>query len=307
MGTNPVINSLLPVFALMGIGVVLRRYNITTETFLKTSDRLVYYIFFPAMLFWKIGAAESSGEMNLNYCIASLVTIFLVFALSLIGVRLFGISNFGAGTFSQSCYRFNTYIGMAIIMNAFGSEGIRYFGIMISMSIPFINVMAVSTLIWYSGMRIGVKQRVLMMLKALVSNPLILSCVAGIIYSRGVGTFPVFVANTLQLLTSVALPLGLLSIGGELSFKGVREYLKVSVIAAVIRLVIMPLIGYCFLVWLDVSGIVFKVSMVFFTLPTATSIYILSSQLNSDTEMASATILISTLFSFFTLSVVLMM
>jgi len=46
-----VINSLLPVFVLLGIGVILRRYGITSDAFLKTSDRLVYYIFFPAMPF----------------------------------------------------------------------------------------------------------------------------------------------------------------------------------------------------------------------------------------------------------------
>ena len=175
-----VINNLLPVFILMGFGVVLRKYGLTSDGFLKVSDRLVYFIFFPAMLFWKIGGAESAGEMDLSYCLASIAAIFLVFVISLISIRAFRISNFGAGTFSQSCYRFNTYIGMAVIINAFGSEGIRYFGIMISMSIPFINVMAVSTLIWYSGKRIPLKQRISMMFKALISNPLILSCVAGI-------------------------------------------------------------------------------------------------------------------------------
>ncbi len=302
-----VINNLLPVFILMGFGVILRKYGLTGDSFLKISDRLVYFIFFPAMLFWKIGGADSSGELDLSYCVVSLIVIFIGFSISLLSIRVFRVSNFGAGSFSQSCYRFNTYVGMAIIMNAFGSEGIRYFGIMISMSIPFINVIAVSTLIWYSGKRIEPKQRISMLLKALISNPLILSCIAGILYSRSIGTFPVFVVNTFQLMTSVALPLALLSIGGELTFRSVRSYLKVSVIATVSKLLLQPLLGYLFLTYFGVTGLPFKVSMVFFALPTATSIYILSSQLNSDTELASATILVSTLFSFFTLSLALLL
>ncbi|MBT4265569.1 MAG: AEC family transporter [Deltaproteobacteria bacterium] len=302
-----IFNSLFPVFVLLGIGTILRKFQLTGELFLKTADKLVYYIFFPALLFWKIGGAASVDEIDLSYCIAALATCFIIFILSLICIRLFRISNFGAGTFSQSCYRFNTYIGMAVIINAFGVEGIRYFGILISITIPFINVMAISTLIWFSGMRIKPRQRILMMSKALISNPLILSCIAGILYSRSVGSFPTAVVNTFQLMTSVTLPLALLSIGGALTFKSIRQFLNVSVIASVAKLLLMPLIGYFLLRAFGVTGVPFKVSMIFFTLPTATSIYILSSQLNSDTDMASATILLSTILSFFSLTIALLL
>ena len=75
----------------------------------------------------------------------------VVFALSALCIRAFKIPDFQAGTFSQSCYRFNTYIGMAVIINAFGEEGVGIFGILIGIMIPVINLFAVSTLIWYSG------------------------------------------------------------------------------------------------------------------------------------------------------------
>lgn len=307
MQTNLVIDSLIPVFVLMGIGVVLRRYNITTDSFLKTSDRLVYYIFFPAMLFWKIGAAEPAEAIDFTYAVVSIVTVLLAFIASIVAIRLFRVTAYRAGTFSQSCYRFNTYVGMAIILNAYGNEGVRYFGILISMAIPLINVLAVSILIWFSGRKIALRKRLVLMLKALISNPLILSCIAGIIYSQSIGEFPVFASNTFKLMTSLALPLALFSIGGDLTFKNVRAYLRVSIITTSVKLLLMPAIGYLLLTRFGVTGIPFRVSMLFFTLPTSTAIYILSSQLNSDTEMASATILISTLFSFFTMSFVLLM
>jgi len=307
MATNLVIDSLIPVFVLMGIGVALRRYNITTDAFLHTSDRLTYYIFFPAMLFWKIGGSQAAGTIDLTFAWISLLTIFIAFVLSLLAIGLFRVSAFRAGTFTQSCYRFNTYVGIAIIMNAYGSEGIRYFGIMIGMAIPLINVMAVSVLIWFSGRKIALKKRLVMMLKALISNPLILACAAGIFYSQSIGRFPVVVNNTFGLLTAVALPLALFAIGADLTFKNVREYLGVSIIATTIKLVVMPLAGYLLLARAGVSGVPLKVTLLFFTLPTSTAIYILSSQLNSDTRMASATILISTLFSFFTMSFVLLL
>jgi predicted permease len=46
--------------------------------------------------------------------------------------------------------------------------------------------------------------------------------------------------------------------------------------------------------------------MVFFALPTSTALYVLSSQLNSDTELASASIALSTFLSLVSLSAALL-
>ena len=47
--------------------------------------------------------------------------------------------------------------------------------------------------------------------------------------------------------------------------------------------------------------------MIFFSLPTSSATYILTSQLNSDPEHASAAIALSTLLSFFSLSAALLL
>ena len=46
-----VLASLFPVVALIVLGNLLKRCQLTNATFLRTADRLVYYIFFPGMLF----------------------------------------------------------------------------------------------------------------------------------------------------------------------------------------------------------------------------------------------------------------
>ena len=98
----------------------------------------------------------------------------------------------------------------------------KYFGMMIGFAIPLINVFAVTLLIWFSGPGVRFGKRLSIAGKALVSNPLILGCLAGIGYSNMVGGFPVFINNSLSLISMVALPLALISIGGSLSFAGVR-------------------------------------------------------------------------------------
>jgi predicted permease len=300
-----VLNSIFPVFALIVLGYLLKKYNLTNDEYLKTSDKLVYFIFFPALLFWKIGGS-SSIAIDWLFCGAAISAIMVIYLLSGIALKVFKVPDFQAGSFSQSCYRFNTYIGMAIIMNALGDEGVKHFGILIGFAIPLINFMAVSTLIWFSGRNFNAIQRSRITVKAIVSNPLILACIAGILYARSVNYFPVFIDNALSLTTFITLPLALLSIGGSLALKNFKVHFKLSLVASVFKLVLLPITGYVFMKELNVPLIPFKVGMIFFTLPTSTAIYVLSSQLNSDTRLASASIVLSTIFSFFSLSIIVL-
>ncbi len=302
-----ILNSLFPIFILLLLGRVLHKWGLTDSLFLRTSDRLIYYFFFPVMLFWKIGSASFEQGIDWDFCVASLLALLTMFGISTLVIRLFHVSSFQAGSFSQSCYRFNTYIGVAVILNSLGTEGMKYFGIIIGFAIPLINVFAVSLLIWFSGREIGIRRRISITGRALVSNPLILGCLAGIAYSRLIGGFPVFINNSLSLISMVSLPLALISIGGSLSFAGVKGNLPLSFLASILKLIVLPGIGWLFFSLFAVTGVPFKVGMIFLTLPASTAIYVLSSQMNSDTELASAAIVLSTLLSFFSLSFVLLL
>jgi predicted permease len=304
---NLVLSSLFPVFSLLFVGYLLRRFGLTNDIFLKTSDKLIYFIFFPLLLFWKIGAAPTGSLLNWDLCLGALIAIALVYIISAVALKIFRVSDFKAGSFSQSCYRFNTYIGMAIIFYALGEGGIKHFGILIGFVIPFINLLAVPTLIWYSGKQLTRQAGLKVFFKEIVTNPLILACLAGLLYSRTIQVFPQFVDNTFRLSSAVALPLALISIGGALTLQSLRGNFSISLVAAVIKLTILPCVGYLLLKTLHVTGMPFKVGMIFFALPTSAAIYILSSQLNSDTELASASVVVSTLFSFISLTSVLLL
>ncbi len=59
-----ILNTLFPLFALLVLGKVLKLRGITSDLFLKTADKLVYYIFFPVMLFWKVGGSARGGRLQ---------------------------------------------------------------------------------------------------------------------------------------------------------------------------------------------------------------------------------------------------
>jgi predicted permease len=301
-----VFNSLFPVFVLILSGNLLKHFGLTNDVFLQTSDKLIYYIFFPLLLFWKIGSASTDLFSNSGLYKSAILAILIVYLLSTAFIVIFKVSDFKVGSFSQSCYRFNSYIGVAIVLSALGEEGIQHLGILMGMIIPIINVLCVSTLIWFSGEKALPLKRMGQIIKGLISNPLILACISGIIYANLAEGFPPYIEGLLQLCSFAALPLAMLSIGAALSIGSIKDHLKLSLIASCFKLVVLPAVGYLLLIKFGVAGVALKVGLIYFALPTSTSLYILSSQLNSDTELASAAIAMSTILSFFSLSIALL-
>jgi len=301
-----IINNLFPVLTLVVLGYVLKRAGFTSDLFLKMSDRMIYFIFFPMLLFWKIGAAPIQSDLDWGYCLAAVCAVLAVYIVGILYIKLFGVGDFQVGTFSQGCYRFNSYIGLAVVMNALGESGIQYFGILIGVLIPLINVLAVSTLVWFSGNKIRLKERVHLTIRTLIVNPLLIACVAGMLYARFRHGFPVFLENSFRLAASLTLPLALLSVGGALTMKTLSGYLSLSFVSAGFKLILLPVMGLFFLSIFGVTGLTYKVAMLFFAMPTSTAIFVLSGQLHSDTDLASATIVVSTILSFFSLSAVLL-
>lgn len=299
---SQVLNNVLPVFVLLALGKVLMRSGLAGEAFFRTSDKLVYFIFFPALLFWKIGSVGPDLVMPLGLILAVLLTVSLIWLASLFYIRLARVTPFQAGSFSQVSYRFNTYIGMAVVLGAFGEDGVARFGIIISLSIPYINLLVVGTLVWFSQADYTLGEKVKMLLRGLAVNPLILACLAGIAYARLGPPLHPFINNTLSLLSSITLPMALLSIGASLALEKLKGRLQLSVVSCVFKLIFMPLLGYGLLRLWEVDSLSLSVAMVFFALPTATSAYILATQMNSDADLSGASIVLSTLLSFISLS-----
>lgn len=301
-----ILQHLFPVFALLLFGVVLKQTGMINAVFSQTSDRLIYYFFFPLLLFWKIGAAPQVFSTDaIRFYASVFIAVMTLYLLSLAGIRLLRVIDFQAGAFSQSCYRFNTYVGMAVIYSVLGEPGVAQFGVLIGMIIPLINILSVLTLTWFSNGSSSWGQRLRLSSTSIIKNPLILGCLAGILYALRVNTFPAFIENTFRLAGSVTLPLALISIGGSLTLTDLKQHFPRALAASVLKLAVLPLCGFWLMRALAVPQQLISMGLIYFALPTSTAVYVLSGQLGSDKQFASAAIVLSTALSFISLSIVL--
>ena len=302
-----ILANVFPVFALIAAGALLRRRGLTDRAFLRTGDRLVYYAFFPALLFWKIGGTPVAAAVPWRLWAAGLGAILVMWLLSVAWIAAARVAPFRAGAFSQATYRFNTYVAIAVVFNAQGNAGVARLGELLGLAIPLCNVLAVVTLIWFSRESLDQQARARLTVKALVQNPLILACLAGMLWVRLLPPWPQAVDNTLRLASSFTLPFALISIGGALTFAGLRERLPLAVAATVLKVAVLPVLGWYALGLAGVRGPDVLTAMLFFAMPASTAMYVLSSQLGGDADLSSAVIVLSTLASFFSLSAVLLL
>lgn len=300
-----ILDAVFPVFALIALGAWLRRRGLTDRAFLATGDRLVYYVFFPVLLFWKIGGAVAPETLPWSLWIAGLGSMLAMWILAAIVMRALRLPPVRQGAFSQSTFRFNTYVAIAVVFNAQGNEGVARLGELLGVAIPLANVLAVVTFIWASRETLDQRQRVRMTLLALVRNPLILACAVGMLWARLLPPWPTAVDNTLRLASTFTLPFALISIGGALTFHGLRSRIVPTAAATALKVAVMPLIGFAALHLLHITGDDRLTAMLFFAMPASTAMYVLTRELGGDSDLSSAIIVLSTLASFVSLSVVL--
>jgi hypothetical protein len=139
----------------------------------------------------------------------------------------------------------------------------------------------------------------------LLRNPLILASVLGMLLNySGIG-MPLMIRPVAELLGQMALPLGLLAVGAGLSLRALRAVGPALLGASVIKLLLFPLLALGLGALLSLDDQSRALLVLFSTMPTASSAYILARQLGGDAAMMAAIITGQTLLSAITIPLML--
>lgn len=293
-----VAGALGPLFLLILLGALLGRLKQPGGDFWPQLERLIYYLLFPAMLVATLATANVS-QVPIGRLAAVLLGALLVFSVVLWRLR-HRLAPDGA-TFTslfQGAIRFNTYVGVAGAAALHGAPGATVAAVAVALMVPVINVLCV--LCFIAAGTLG-SSSLAKSLAALVRNPLILACLAGIALNlSGVG-LPGWSQATVELLGRAALPLGLVAVGVALRPQALIRHDRGVWVANLVKLVVLPAM-VLFLAWVaGLDPVSRDVALLFAALPTATSAYILARQLGGDSELMAALITGQTLLAMLTL------
>ncbi|EKT56794.1 efflux protein [Providencia rettgeri Dmel1] len=228
---------LWPLFSLIAMGFVLRRSTIVATDFWPSAEKLNYYILFPALLINSLAIAPLDNP-KLPYLASAILCVLAISSALVLGCKyLFKIPIPRFGAHIQGITRFNTYLGLAIVADLFDKEGIAIAAVIMAVLVPSCNVIAVLSL--SSGQKVSVKQ----ILLPIIKNPLIISCVVGVLLNISPVGLPFGSDQFLKLLAAASLPLGLICIGAALQTSTLRSEFKPIMTSTLLRLLLMPILA----------------------------------------------------------------
>ena len=188
---------------------------------------------------------------------------------------------------------------LALAALAYGVEGEVLISLIMVVTIPIVNIQVVTVLtIWGAN---GRKPDVRTVLWRIVTNPLILGCLAGGVANL-LGLFQAgTIAEVVELMGRAALPLILLAVGAGLDFKALGASRGLLTLTVFLKLILAPVV-FGLLAWsFGVRGETLAIVVMVGASPGAASAYVLAQQLGGNRQLTAGDVTATTLLSFFTL------
>lgn len=295
-----ILGALGPIFAMILLGLGLQRLQFPGDDFWPEAERFTYFILFPALLVRQLALARL-GDYAVGPVVMIIVVLLATMTALLYALRP-GLRVEGPAFTSiyQGVVRFNTYVGLSVVLAVFHAEGGTVAALVMAIMIPLLNVLCVLVLSAHTGGGTTVSG----VTRGLITNPLILACLAGIgLNVTGIG-LPWGSAAVLDILARAALPLGLLAVGAGLRLDALTRP-GVLLATSALKLLAMPALAGM-LCWLVQPGeLESRVLVTFAALPSASAAYILARQLGGDAPLMAAILTVETALALFTLPAVL--
>ena len=294
--------TLLPIFAIIILGCLIKFSNIMSPRAWEGMENLVYWVLLPSLLIVKLGNAELQEFDFLPMGAAlSLATILTVIILIILRTG-FKIKQSSYTSVLQGGIRQNSYIGLAAAGPLYGvGEALAAIGILAV--IPMVNVISVLALMKIKKTKgLGA----IVAFKQLVKNPIIIACALGVFVNASGFGVPLFINETLELVSRGALPLGLLAVGAGLSFGGLVRNPVLLLGSNFLKLILMPVLT-AWLCWIfEVDPVASGVAILFAALPSSASSYVMSRQFGGDHGLMAAILTSQVIMAIVTIPLVLL-
>jgi predicted permease len=290
------VSIILPIFAVIGVGVLLGRLFALDA---GTLSKLNFHVFVPAILLSKMLDSDLDPArfgVTVAFCVAHLL---LMLAVSLVLFKLRPLrAHRRTLTLGALFYNAGNY-GLPLAQLAFGEEGLETMAFVVMVQ----NLASFTLGLWLvadgqNGWQGALKQS----LKA----PVVYAILGGLLLNKLGIALPQPVRIPVDLLADGLIPIALLTLGVQLSQVRISSHLGTLSALVIARLLLSPLLaaGLAAVGQLLLPGIsaVAPILVVAAGLPVAVNVYILSAEYDREPELASQMVFWTTLASALTVT-----
>ena len=281
---------LFPDFSLILCGYLVCRYTALNRTVWEQVEALVYYFLFPVLLFQSIVKSPldlraASSLISAGWAMG-LVGIAMAYSLVHLPWLRTHINHQDHAASAQVAFRFNSFIGLALVERIAGPQGLLLIAVLIGVCVPVFNVAAVWPMARHA-------QRGFV--RELVRNPLIIGTAAGLTANLLGFSIPVWLEPTVTRIGAASLALGLMAAGAGMQFGALARAKTLAVAVLSIRHFFLPLVALGLARGFGLSELQTTVLLAFSALPTASSCYVLANRMGYDGAYVAGLVTLSTL------------
>ena len=233
------LNATVPVFAMIILGMLFKKIGIIDDVFASKMNKFVFLIPLPVLLFKDLATLDFKEIWDTKFVLfCFFITIFSILIVTILSFLLKNKKN--QGEFIQASYRSSAaLLGIALIQNVYGKAIMA--PLMIIGSVPLYNIFAVIIFSFYQPQSQKIdKDLIKKTCKGVLTNPIIIGMVAGLIWSLCHLPMPAILSKSVSYVANTATPLGLMAMGASFEFKKAVDQMKPAVVASFFKL-----FGFC--------------------------------------------------------------
>ena len=295
------LNATVPVFAMIVLGMFFKKIDIIDDVFASRMNKFVFLIPLPVLLFKDLPTLDFKTIWDTKFVLfCFFITILSILIVTLLSFLLKNKQN--QGEFIQASYRSSAaLLGIALIQNVYGKATMA--PLMIIGSVPLYNIMAVVVLSFFSPERKGLSKEVwLKTIKGILTNPILIGIVVGILWSLLHLPMPTMLDKTVTSIGNVATPLGLMAMGSTFNYKEALGDLKPALCASFIKL-----FGFCAMflplaIYLGFQGEQLIAILVMLGSATTVSCFVMAKNMGHTGILTSTVVMLTTIFSGFSIT-----
>ena len=287
-------NVVLPLFLCIMLGYFLRRIHLVDTPSLNTMNKLCFKVFLPIYLFNNIATTNLAAAFNGKLLATAYLGVLGQFVLLMLLIPRLEQQNARRGVLIQAIFRSNfALFGLPLALSLCGTEKVGPTSILVGLTVPLFNILAVVSLESFRGGKPSVKK----MAKGIAANPLIIASLVGIAFNLLNITLPSAVQKSVNDLGSVATPLSLVALGGSFMVEKVKEYRRQLTIGVLGRLVFSPVLMVSVGILLGFRNELLIPLLIMSGSPTAVSSFTMAQQMDGDGELAAGLVVFTSAFA----------
>ena len=293
---------IVPILLAMLTGYWLRRRKIVSAVGASEFNKIVFKCLLPASLFFNVSSASFREVVNLPLILFCALGTLGVFVLCLLLVPRFAPDKRRATVIEQAIYRGNYVIFGLVVVEGFFPEQLGVASVVSAFLIPVYNVLAVVLLESAGGGSVNVKKTV----RGVVTNPLIVANVLGLVFSLTGLKLPGVLTSFVQSLAKMSSTAGLLGIGMCFQFSTLRKNARALGASVLCKLVVVPVL-MCLLGiwWFGFRDAELMILLIAFGAPTAVSSYTMAQMYDVDHDLANQEVVATTIGCVVTLALLI--